>query len=123
MPSLTNNDIKAVETLKSKYDLSNQSKKITALANLNATDEEKSRYLRMMLSDSSLDEGYVKRGIETLGEENLYNIYLYKAIATKYDGKDNNSLSKKEIEAFVTDNFDTKEEQDTWRYILTNPKK
>ena len=123
VPSLTNNDIKAVETLKSKYDLSNQSKKITALANLNATDEEKSRYLRMMLSDSSLDAGYVKRGIETLGEENLYNIYLYKAIATKYDGKDNNSLSKKEIEAFVTDNFDTKEEQDTWRYILSNPKK
>lgn len=123
VPSLTNNDIKAVETLKSKYDLSSQSKKITALANLNATDEEKSRYLRMMLSDSSLDSGYVKRGIETLGEENLYNIYLYKAIATKYDGKDNNSLSKKEIEAFVTDNFDTKEEQDTWRYILTNPKK
>lgn len=123
VPSLTNNDIKAVETLKSKYDLSSQSKKITALANLNATDEEKSRYLRMMLPDSSLDTGYVKRGIETLGEENLYNIYLYKAIATKYDGKDNNSLSKKEIEAFVTDNFDTKEEQDTWRYILTNPKK
>ena len=123
VPSLTNNDIKAVETLKSKYDLSSQSNKITALANLNATDEEKSRYLRMMLSDSSLDAGYVKRGIETLGEENLYNIYLYKAIATKYDGKDNNSLSKKEIEAFVTDNFDTKEEQDTWRYILTNPKK
>ena len=123
VPSLTNNDIKAVETLKSKYDLSNQSKKIAALTNLNATDEEKSRYLRMMLSDSSLDEGYVKRGIETLGEENLYNIYLYKAIATKYDGKDNNSLSKKEIEAFVTDNFDTKEEQDTWRYILSNPKK
>ena len=123
VPSLTNNDIKAVETLKSKYDLSSQSKKITALANLNATDEEKSRYLRMMLSDSSLDSGYVKRGIETLGEENLYNIYLYKAIATKYDGKDNNSLSKKEIEAFVTDNFDTKEEQDTWRYILSNPKK
>ena len=123
VPSLTNNDIKAVETLKSKYDLSSQSNKITALANLNATDEEKSRYLRMMLSDSSLDAGYVKRGIETLGEENLYNIYLYKAIATKYDGKDNNSLSKKEIEAFVTDNFDTKEEQDTWRYILSNPKK
>lgn len=123
VPSLTNNDIKAVETLKSKYDLSSQSNKITALANLNATDEEKSRYLRMMLSDSSLDTGYVKRGIETLGEENLYNIYLYKAIATKYDGKDNNSLSKKEIEAFVTDNFDTKEEQDTWRYILSNPKK
>ena len=123
VPSLTNNDIKAVETLKSKYDLSSQSKKITALANINATDEEKSRYLRMMLSDSSLDAGYVKRGIETLGEENLYNIYLYKAIATKYDGKDNNSLSKKEIEAFVTDNFDTKEEQDTWRYILSNPKK
>lgn len=123
VPSLTNNDIKAVETLKSKYDLSSQSNKITALANLNATDEEKSRYLRMMLPDSSLDVGYVKRGIETLGEENLYNIYLYKAIATKYDGKDNNSLSKKEIEAFVTDNFDTKEEQDTWRYILTNPKK
>ena len=123
VPSLTNNDIKAVETLKSKYDLSNQSKKIAALTNLNATDEEKSRYLRMMLSDSSLDAGYVKRGIETLGEENLYNIYLYKAIATKYDGKDNNSLSKKEIEAFVTDNFDTKEEQDTWRYILSNPKK
>ena len=123
VPSLTNNDIKAVETLKSKYDLSSQSNKITALTNLNATDEEKSRYLRMMLSDSSLDAGYVKRGIETLGEENLYNIYLYKAIATKYDGKDNNSLSKKEIEAFVTDNFDTKEEQDTWRYILSNPKK
>ena len=123
VPSLTNNDIKAVETLKSKYDLSSQSNKITALANLNATDEEKSRYLRMMLPDSSLDAGYVKRGIETLGEENLYNIYLYKAIATKYDGKDNNSLSKKEIEAFVTDNFDTKEEQDTWRYILSNPKK
>ena len=123
VPSLTNNDIKAVETLKSKYDLSSQSNKITALANLNATDEEKSRYLRMMLPDSSLDSGYVKRGIETLGEENLYNIYLYKAIATKYDGKDNNSLSKKEIEAFVTDNFDTKEEQDTWRYILSNPKK
>ena len=123
VPSLTNNDIKAVETLKSKYDLSNQSNKITALTNLNATDEEKSRYLRMMLPDSSLDAGYVKRGIETLGEENLYNIYLYKAIATKYDGKDNNSLSKKEIEAFVTDNFDTKEEQDTWRYILSNPKK
>ena len=123
VPSLTNNDIKAVETLKSKYDLSSQSKKITALSNINATDEEKSRYLRMMLSDSSLDAGYVQRGIETLGEENLYNIYLYKAIATKYDGKDNNSLSKKEIEAFVTDNFDTKEEQDTWRYILTNPKK
>lgn len=123
VPSLTNNDIKAVETLKSKYDLSSQSNKITALANLNATDEEKSRYLRMMLPDSSLDAGYVKRGIETLGEENLYNIYLYKAIATKYDGKDNNSLSKKEIEAFITDNFDTKEEQDTWRYILTNPKK
>ena len=123
VPSLTNNDIKAVETLKSKYDLSSQSKKIAALTNLNATDEEKSRYLRMMLSDSSLDAGYVKRGIETLGEENLYNIYLYKAIATKYDGKDNNSLSKKEIEAFVTDNFDTKEEQDTWRYILSNPKK
>ena len=123
VPSLTNNDIKAVETLKSKYDLSSQSKKITALSNINATDEEKSRYLRMMLSDSSLDSGYVQRGIETLGEENLYNIYLYKAIATKYDGKDNNSLSKKEIEAFVTDNFDTKEEQDTWRYILTNPKK
>ena len=123
VPSLTNNDIKAVETLKSKYDLSNQSKKIAAMTNLNATDEEKSRYLRMMLSDSSLDAGYVKRGIEILGEENLYNIYLYKAIATKYDGKDNNSLSKKEIEAFVTDNFDTKEEQDTWRYILSNPKK
>ena len=123
VPSLTNNDIKAVETLKSKYDLSSQSNKITALTNLNATDEEKSRYLRMMLPDSSLDAGYVKRGIETLGEENLYNIYLYKAIATKYDGKDNNSLSKKEIEAFITDNFDTKEEQDTWRYILTNPKK
>ena len=123
VPSLTNNDIKAVETLKSKYDLSSQSNKITALTNLNATDEEKSRYLRMMLPDSSLDAGYVKRGIETLGEENLYNIYLYKAIATKYDGKDNNSLSKKEIEAFVTDNFDTKEEQDTWRYILSNPKK
>ena len=114
VPSLTNNDIKAVETLKSKYDLSNQSKKIAALTNLNATDEEKSRYLRMMLSDSSLDSGYVQRGIETLGEENLYTIYLYKKIATNYDGG---------VGAFITDNFDTKEEQDTWRYILTNPKK
>ena len=114
VPSLTNNDIKAVETLKSKYDLSNQSKKIAALTNLNATDEEKSRYLRMMLSDNSLDSGYVQRGIETLGEENLYTIYLYKKIATNYDGG---------VEAFITDNFDTKEEQDTWRYILTNPKK
>ena len=114
VPSLTNNDIKAVETLKSKYDLSNQSKKIAALTNLNATDEEKSRYLRMMLSDNSLDSGYVQRGIETLGEENLYTIYLYKKIATNYDGG---------VGAFITDNFDTKEEQDTWRYILTNPKK
>ena len=114
VPSLTNNDIKAVETLKSKYDLSNQSKKIAALTNLNATDEEKSRYLRMMLSDSSLDSGYVQRGIETLGEENLYTIYLYKKIATNYDGG---------VGAFITDNFDTKEDQDTWRYILTNPKK
>ena len=114
VPSLTNNDIKAVETLKSKYDLSNQSKKIAALTNLNATDEEKSRYLRMMLPDSSLDSGYVQRGIETLGEENLYTIYLYKKIATNYDGG---------VGAFITDNFDTKEEQDTWRYILTNPKK
>lgn len=114
VPSLTNNDIKAVETLKSKYDLSSQSNKITALANLNATDEEKSRYLRMMLSDNSLDSGYVQRGIETLGEENLYTIYLYKKIATNYDGG---------VGAFITDNFDTKEEQDTWRYILTNPKK
>ena len=114
VPSLTNNDIKAVETLKSKYDLSSQSKKIAALTNLNATDEEKSRYLRMMLSDNSLDSGYVQRGIETLGEENLYTIYLYKKIATNYDGG---------VGAFITDNFDTKEEQDTWRYILTNPKK
>lgn len=106
LPSLTNEDVKTVETLKRDYDTSTRANTLSALANLDVTDEERSRYIKMLYSDKELDREYINRGIEKLGEENLYKILLYKALSDDY-GKN-----------FVNDNFETKEERELWNYIL-----
>lgn len=106
LPSLTNEDVKTVETLKRDYDTSTRANTLSALANLDVTDEERSRYIKMLYSDKELDSKYINRGIEKLGEENLYKILLYKALSDDYEKN------------FVNDNFETKEERELWKYIL-----